>query len=105
MRSNIRYSVATAVIALAFFAGCGKKYAGASEQTYRIATALVAICDRKLTDKLPQVEQLINDGQDSGDISSYEADYLKSIIELARNGSWPEAGTTARQILSDQVDD
>lgn len=84
--------------------GCGREYAGASEQTYKIATALVAICDRKVEPKLAEVETLIEEGVKNDSVSEREANYLQDIVEQARAGEWEAAEEKARQVLSDQVE-
>lgn len=98
-------AVLVLVVALsAGFLGCGREYANASEETYRIATALVSVCERKQTDKLALLSDLIASGEATGDVPASEAEYLRAIVQLADDGDWAAAKKEARDVLSHQVE-
>lgn len=105
MRSGLQSKLGYVILltCMIFATGCGREYAGASEQTYKIATALVNICDRKAEDKFEVVETLIDDGVRDGKVSEREAGYLRDIVQQAKDGEWESAEARARQVLSDQV--
>lgn len=83
---------------------CGRPYAGASEASYAIATSLVTISSRELTEKLDDVEQLIVERLATDELTEREATYLREIIAEGREGRWDAAEQQARQVLADQVE-
>lgn len=85
-------------------ASCGRPYADASDASYAIAMSLVTISSRQMTDKLDDVDALIDTRLASEDLSEGEAGYLREIVEFGRNGDWEEAQRQARAVLSDQVE-
>ena len=86
-------------------AGCGGRYAGASDRAYDIATALVSACNRKSEPALAAVVEQIEQGRADSSLSTGEVAYLSEIVATARGGDWATAEATARQVLKDQVVD
>ena len=82
--------------------GCGG-YGKVSLTAYEYAKGLYSIANRKQADLLDQVEEKINADVESGELSAKEADWLRDIIEQARDGDWPGAQKQARRIMEDQV--
>ncbi len=83
--------------------GCSD-YQGISPTAYQYAKALYNVTNRRRSEKLDQVSNLIATSQQDGQITGQEAEWLESIIEDARDGEWHTAQQVARQMMSDQVE-
>lgn len=81
--------------------GCG--YPEVSPKTYEFAKALYSATNLKQSDRVDEVETLIEAAISKGEISRREANYLREIIELSRSGEWEEAQKMTRRLMEDQV--
>lgn len=82
--------------------GCGD-YQGISPTAYQYAKALYNVTNRKRSEKLDEVNNLITSSKREGTITTKEADWLLEIVNDAREGNWEAAQKTARQMMRDQV--
>ena len=83
-------------------AGCSD-YQGISPTAYQYAKALYNVTNRKRSEKLDEVNNLITSSKREGTITPKEADWLLEIVDDAREGNWETAQKTARQMMRDQV--
>ncbi len=98
-----RRSILKALILAGFCGGCSD-YRGISPTAYEYAKALYSLTNRRQTEKLDRVSDLILKSQQAGDLTEEEVEWLKSIIDDARRGQWQAAQQEARQMMSDQVE-
>ena len=82
--------------------GCSD-YQGISPTAYQYAKALYGVTNRKRSEKLNEVNNLITSSEQEGTITSEEADWLLGVIDDARQGNWETAQQTARKMMRDQV--
>ena len=87
---------------LCVWMGCSD-YQGISPTAYQYAKALYGVTNRKRSEKLNEVNNLITSSEQEGTITSEEADWLLGVIDDARQGNWETAQQTARQMMRDQV--
>lgn len=83
-------------------AGCG--YPEVSPRAYEIAKALYAITNRRQTDKLDVVTNLVEESRGDGTISDAEAGWLMEIVEEGRAGEWKSANERSRALMEDQIE-
>lgn len=81
--------------------GCG--YPEVSPKTYEIAKALFSATNLRQTERIDELERMIDKANDTGEISNREAGYLDEVIEHGRAGDWEEAQQQARQLMEDQI--
>ncbi len=98
-----RRSILKSLFLLGFCAGCSD-YPTISPSAYQYAKALYSLTNRRQTEKLDRVSDLILKSQQAGDLTEEEVEWLKSIIDDARRGQWQAAQQEARQMMSDQVE-
>ncbi|QDU63810.1 hypothetical protein Pan216_46910 [Planctomycetes bacterium Pan216] len=91
--------VAAGTLALS---GCG--YGKVGPETYKYATALYSICNRRDEKGLDKITDMLAQASQEGAISSREAAWLDDIVEEARGGDWESSAAQARRMLSDQVE-
>ncbi|MDG2409985.1 MAG: hypothetical protein P8M53_13330 [Pirellulales bacterium] len=101
MNSHRLFKVLTYSL-LCLSVGCSD-YQGISPTAYQYAKALYNVTNRKRSEKLDQVSDLIAVSRQDGQITEQEVEWLERIIEDARDGDWQTAQKTARQMMSDQV--
>jgi hypothetical protein len=82
--------------------GCSD-YQGISPTAYQYAKALYNVTNRRRSEKLDQVSDLIAVSKQEGQITEQEVEWLERIIEDARDGDWQTAQKMARRMMSDQV--
>lgn len=82
-------------------AGCG--YPEVSPKAYEISKALFSAASRQSEEQLDRAAGLIETELKAGEISPQEAGWLNEVVATAREGNWPEAQATARQIMEDQI--
>jgi|GEM_PF-576102 len=90
-----------AVACLIGAAGCG--YPEVSPRTYELATALYSACNRRSEEHLEKVEALTEAARESGEITDRESQWIREIVEQARNGEWEPATLESRALLEDQA--
>lgn len=90
------------ILLLIALIGCSD-YQGISPTAYQYAKALYNVTNRKRSDKLDEVNDLITSSKREGTITAQEADWLLGVIDNARDGDWETAQKTARQMMHDQV--
>lgn len=91
-----------AVACLIGAAGCG--YPEVSPKTYELVKALYSACNRRSEEHLEKVEALTEAARESGEITDRESQWIREIVEQARNGEWEPATLESRAILEDQAD-
>ncbi len=82
--------------------GCG--YPEVSPTSYELSKALYSACNRRSEEGLSKVIELVDSTQAAGEISKRESEWLRGIVDQAREGDWEAATLEARQIMEDQVD-
>ena len=82
--------------------GCSD-YQGISPTAYQYAKALYSVTNRKRSEKLDELNELITSSTREGTITTQEADWLLGVIDDAREGNWEMAQKTAIQMMHDQV--
>ena len=97
-----RFTVLLLVLLLIALAGCSD-YQGISPTAYQYAKALYNVTNRKRSEKLDDVNDLITSSKREGTITTQEADWLLEIVDDARKGNWETAQKTSRQMMRDQV--
>ena len=100
---KIVWGIAAAGLLAAIALLIPRGYGLLSEQGYQISLATYSACNRKDTDTLNELVELIQAGQTTGELSKQESGWLIDIIETARSGDWDAAMQEARQLLDDQV--
>ena len=90
------------ILLLVAMIGCSD-YQGISPTAYQYAKALYNVSNRKRTEKLESVTDLISTSEQEGTITAEEAEWLRAIIDDAHRGEWEKAQQTARQMMRDQV--
>ena len=90
------------ILLLIALTGCSD-YQGISPTAYQYAKALYNVTNRKRGEKLDEVNNLITSSKREGTITTQEANWLREIVDDAREGNWEAAQKTARQMMSDQV--
>lgn len=95
-----RYGTLLLIGLVAVF-GCG--YGEVSPTAYELAKSLYNISNRKLNDKLDDVEELIETAEEEKQISDKEARWLKAVLRDAEKAKWEKAMKSARQIMEDQI--
>lgn len=81
--------------------GCG--YPEVSPQTYSLAKSLYSATNLKQTERLDNIETLIEESLSHSEITPREADYLRDILETARAGHWEDAQLESRALMEDQI--
>lgn len=82
--------------------GC-QQYGDVSPAAYELATALYSVANRADASRLPQVKQLVIENHQTGKLSATEQSWLLEIVEVAEQGDWAAAMTSARTMLDEQV--
>ena len=95
-------AVSPLLACLLFVVGCGG-YGEVSPTAYEYAKALYSLANRQAADRLDEVELQIDTALEAGEITDYEAGWLRDILEDARNEDWNAAQKAARRIMDDQV--
>ncbi len=95
-------ALASVAVGGMLFCGCG--YGKVSPKTYEYATALYSICNQKDAKRLEKLATMVEQSQQTSEISDKEAGWLKAIIKQARGGSWETASSRARQMMNNQVE-
>ena len=90
------------ILLLIVLTGCSD-YQGISPTAYQYAKALYNVTNRKRGEKLDEVNNLITSSKREGTITTQEANWLREIVDDAREGNWEAAQKTARQMMRDQV--
>ncbi|MEC7501440.1 MAG: hypothetical protein VX970_06900 [Planctomycetota bacterium] len=90
------------ILLLIALTGCSD-YQGISPTAYQYAKALYNVTNRKRGEKLDEVNNLITSSKREGTITTQEANWLREIVDDAREGNWEAAQKTARQMMRDQV--
>ncbi len=90
------------LLAVSLCLGCGG-YPEISPAAYQYAKALYSVANRQRSEKLDAVSHQISESQRDGKITEREAEWLRRIIDDARQGEWQTAQQVARQMMDDQV--
>ena len=81
--------------------GCG--YGEVSPTSYELAKSLYNVSNRKLSDRLQQVTERIDNAEANEEVSSREAKWLRNIVEQAEREQWDKAMQAARRMMEDQI--
>lgn len=97
-----RKLIACCLLAMVAIMGCG--YGPVSDTAYQYAKALYSLSNRQSADRVETVRQQIVAAQDSGQLSSREANWLFDICDDCQAEQWKAASQAARRMMEDQVD-
>jgi len=98
--TRLRWTVVGLLLICA--AGC-QSYGEVSPTAYEYAKALYSISNRQAEHKLDEVTEQINVSQQNGELPESEAEWLRDIVDNARQGEWKLANQASRQMMEDQV--
>jgi len=82
---------------------CTAGYGKVSPDAYEVAKALYGTCLSESDQRLEMVSSLLDDDEDSLEVTARERDWLESMIEKAKDGNWKSAAKSARRMMEDQV--
>lgn len=99
-----RFAAIAAAIAMSVaVAGCGHRYADASDSAYDIATALVSAASLERPSAVAKVSDAIDRELAAGRLAESEAAYLRAIATQCEAGEWDAANREAREVLKAQI--